>query len=95
MGLQEKKAELEKTVICDTDIGKIEPDTSIKTNENQPENESRQKKISNESNENYKKGMTLDLTMQIMDSKQTKELNGQQNTDISPTINHSNNAHGK
>ena len=95
MASQEKKAELEKNVICDTDIDKVEPDTSIKTNENQPENESRQKKISNESNENYKKGMTLDLTMQIMESKQTKELNVQQNTDISPTINHSNNAHGK
>ena len=95
MGLQEKKAELEKNVICDTDNDKLEPETSIKTNENQLENESRQGQISNESNENYKKGMTLDLTMQTTDSKQRTELNGQQNTHISPTLNHSNNTDGK
>ena len=95
MASQEKKAELEKNVICDTDIDKVEPETSIKTNENQLENESRQGQISNESNENYKKGMTLDLTVKTTDIKQPTELSGQQNTNISPTINHSNNAHGK
>ena len=95
MGLQEKKAELEKTVICDADIDKVEPETSNKANENHLENESRQGQINNESNENNKKGMTLDLTFQTADSKQTTGPNGQQNTDISPTLNHSNNADGK
>ena len=95
MASQEKKAELEKDVICNADIDKVEPETSTNTNENQLENESRQGKISNESNESNKKGMRLDLTMQTTDSKQTTELNGQQNIDISPPINHSNNANGK
>ena len=92
---QEKKAELEKTVICDADIDKVEPETSIKANENHLENESRHGQISNESNENPKKGMRLDINLQTTNSKQTAGLNGQQNTDISPTTNHSNNADGK
>ena len=95
MGLQEKKAELEKTVICDADVDKIETETTIKANENHLENESRHGQVSNESNENNKKRMTLDLTMQTTDSKQRTELIGQQNTDISPPLNHSNNADGK
>ena len=82
-------------VICSSDVDKVEPETRTKINENQLENESRPGQISNESNESNKKGMRLDLTMQTKDSKQTTELNGQQNIDISPPINYSNNADGK
>ena len=82
-------------VICSADVDKVEPETRTKINENQLENESRPGQISNESNESNKKGMRLDLTMQTTDSKQTTGLNGLQNTHISPTLNHSNNADGK